>query len=256
MDSKNFLYTPIWVRILSIGALAITLVMSLFVTWHYLETDKETWLLVAMSLAQVSASGLAFALVIFYSSKDAGLSGLQQKTNVFLCRVLPRNLLLIDVPTPLLLDWKNAKISRRQINRDLSNSPTRVSIQKVSGGNSALYHVNALGENLNLRVQVNVWELTISYYFPAKSELDVDRLKDQLEWAMSRFTQIIGYKESWYFSNEDFDQKSYVSVHLTKDFDSDFLDDDRQKLNFAQDLTASTRSLIKECKAQGIVLSR
>ena len=61
MDSKNFIYTPIWVRVLSIGAFAITLVMSLFVTWHYLETDKETWLLVAMSLAQVSASGLAFA---------------------------------------------------------------------------------------------------------------------------------------------------------------------------------------------------
>jgi hypothetical protein len=255
MDSKNFIYTPVWVRVLAVSALALTLAMSLLVTWHYLGTDKETWLLVAMSLAQISASGLAFALVVFYSSKDAGLSGLQHKTNVFLCRTLPRNLLLIDIPTPLLLDWKESKISKRQINKDLSNSPTSVSIQKVSGGNSALYVIEALGENLNFRVQVNVWELTVSYYFPAESDLDVDRLKSKLEWAMSRFTVIVGYKESWYFSNEDFDQKSYVSVHLTKDFKSDFLDDDRQKLNFAQDLTASTRSLIKECKDKGIALS-
>ncbi len=255
MDSKNFIYTPIWVRVLSIGALTITLLMSLFVTWYYLETDKETWLLVALSLAQVSASGLAFALVVFYSSKDAGLSGLQQKTNVFLCRILPRTLLFIDFPNPPLLDWKGAKISKKQIKKDLSSSPTRVSIQKISGGNSALYVIKAMGENLSFRVQVNVWELTISYYFPAKSESDLDRLRSKLEWAMSRFTKIVGYKESWYFSSEDFDQKSYVSVHLTKDFDSDFLDDDRQKLNFAQDLTASTRSLIKECKAQGIALS-
>ncbi|MFZ3585351.1 hypothetical protein ACOI1H_24995 [Loktanella sp. DJP18] len=81
------------------------------------------------------------------------------------------------------------------------------------------------------------------------------QLKDQLQWAMSRFTEIVGYKKSWYFSTEEFDQKSYVSVHLTKDFDRDFLDDDRQKLNFAQDLAASSKSLIKECKARGISLS-
>lgn len=255
MENRNFIYTPIWVRILSIAALATTLVMSLIVTWHYLDTEKETWLLVAMSLAQVSASGLAFTLVIFYSSRDAGVSGLQQKTNMFLCRILPRSLLFIDFPHPAALDWKNAKISGRQVNKDLSISPTKISIKKVSGDNSALYTVKAFDELLTLRVQVNVWELTVSYYFPAQSELDVKRLSDQLEWAISRFTKIVGYKESWYFSKEEFDHKNYVSVHLTKEFDRDFLDDDRQKLNFAQDLAASSRSLIKECKTQGISLS-
>lgn len=110
MENKNFIYTPIWVRVLSIGALSITLVMSLLVTWHYLDTEKETWLLVAMSLAQVSASGLAFTLVVFYSSKDAGISGLQHKTNLFLCRVLPRTLLLIDFPNPAVSDWKKSLI--------------------------------------------------------------------------------------------------------------------------------------------------
>lgn len=208
-----------------------------------------------MSLAQVSASGLAFTLVIFYSSRDAGLSGLQQKTNTFLCRVLPRSLLFVDFPNPAALDWKNAKISGRQVNKDLASSPTAISIKKVSGDNSALYTVNAFKELLTLRVQVNVWELTVSYYFPAQSESDVKRLRGELEWAISRFTEIVGYKESWYFSNEEFDHRDYVSVHLTKEFDKDFLDDDRQKLNFAQDLTASSRSLIKECKARGISLS-
>ena len=255
MDNKSFIYTPMWVRILSIGALASTLFMSLLITWQYLGTEKETWLLVAMSLAQVSASGLAFILVVFYSSRDAGVRGLQQKTNTFLCRILPRNLLFIDFPGATALDWKNAKTSGRQINKDLANSPTSISIRKVSGDNSAFYTVKAFGEVLTLRVQLNVWELTVSYYFPAQSEADVKRLREQLEWAISRFTEIVGYKESWYFSKEEFDQKDYVSVHLTKNFDRDFLDDDRQKLNFAQDLAASTRSLIKECKARGIALS-
>ncbi|WP_139112675.1 hypothetical protein [Hoeflea olei] len=255
MEHKNFIYTPIWVRILSIGALAVTLVMSLFVTWSYLDTDKDTWVLVAMSLAQVSASGLAFVLVIFYSSRDAGVAGLRQKTNTFLCRVIPRVLLFIDFPKPAAADWKKAKTSGGRIRKDLANSPTTIAIKKISGDNSALYTVNALSERLTLRVQVNVWELTVSYYFPAQSEADLERLKGQLDWAMSRFTQIAGYKESWYFSEEEFDQQTYVSVHLTKNFDRDFLDDDRQKLNFAQDLAASSRSLIKECKARGIALS-
>jgi len=257
MEGKNFVYAPFWVRTTAITVLTVTLLISIFITFHYVgRTGRETWLLTALSLAQISASGLVLALVVFFSARDVGSLGLQGKADQLLCRTFPGACAFIDFPTAPKRLWKDVRIGKKFTIRNLEQTPTRTEVFYNSGSCAAFYKITTRQSSLMMRIQAHVGEVTVSYYFPASEERSVEQLRSQLEWAVSRYTDIGGYQESWYFNaNESFDSRSYVSVHLTKDFGTSFLDDERKKLYFVQDVAASTRSLITHCVGQGITLS-
>lgn len=255
MNGQNFFYTPVWVKVVALTTLTVTLLFSLAIAWLYVRTEHETWVLVAMSVAQVSASGLVVALLVFFSAKDIGAVGVQLKADQFLGRTVPRALLYIDFPLDEAVDWQRKKVGLLRIRRAAKRSCTGISLRHTAGSNAAFYFIRTRSASLVLRIQANVSEITVSYYFPARSGQETDRLKADLDWALSRYTSVGGYHQSWYFSVEDFDDTPYVSVHLTKRFSEDFLDDEREKMAFAQDVAASTRSLIKDCAARGIALT-
>lgn len=256
MNGQNFFYTPVWVKVVALSTLTMTLLFSLAIAWLYVRTDDETWVLVAMSVAQVSASGLVVALLVFFSARDIGAIGVQLKADQFLGRTVPRALLYIDCPLDEAVDWQRKKVGLLRIRRATKRSRTRIRLRHTAGSNAAFYFIETRATSLVLRIQANVSEITVSYYFPAASGDETDRLKTDLEWALSRYTAVGGYHQSWYFSVEDFDDSPYVSVHLTRCFSEDFLDDEREKMAFAQDVAASTRSLIKDCAARGVPLAR
>jgi len=256
VNGQNFFYTPVWVKVVALSTLTMTLLFSLAIAWLYVRTDDETWVLVAMSVAQVSASGLVVALLVFFSARDVGAIGVQLKADQFLGRTVPRALLYIDCPLDEAVDWQRKKVGLLRIRRATKRSRTRIRLRHTAGSNAAFYFIETRATSLVLRIQANVSEITVSYYFPAASGDETDRLKTDLEWALSRYTAVGGYHQSWYFSVEDFDDSPYVSVHLTRCFSEDFLDDEREKMAFAQDVAASTRSLIKDCAARGVPLAR
>lgn len=254
MKRKNFVYTPFWVRVISILALFLTLSIALYVTYYYLGSGRETWILASLGVAQVTASGLVVVLLVFFSERDASVERLQVRTDFFLLRTLPRALVFIDFPLSTAKDWRKGKFSIRRMRRNRRNSPTRIDVIHSSGNCEAYYRIKALGEKITLRVQLNVSELTVSYYFPSKDSNDIGEIKNKMAWAISRYTDIGKYIASWYFSTEKFDGKTYISVHLAKEFSPDFLEKEAEKLKFSQDVTASTRSLIKHCKEVGVSL--
>jgi len=256
VNGQNFFYTPVWVKVVALSTLTMTLLFSLAIAWLYVRTDDETWVLVAMSVAQVSASGLVVALLVFFSARDIGAIGVQLKADQFLGRTVPRALLYIDCPLDEAVDWQRKKVGLLRIRRATKRSRTRIRLRHTAGSNAAFYFIETRATSLVLRIQANVSEITVSYYFPAASGDETDRLKTDLEWALSRYTAVGGYHQSWYFSVEDFDDSPYVSVHLTRCFSEDFLDDEREKMAFVQDVAASTRSLIKDCAARGVPLAR
>ncbi|PWV95792.1 hypothetical protein DFR52_10856 [Hoeflea marina] len=256
MDGNNFLHAPLWVRITALAVLGITLVFALAVVWYYLGQDRSDWMLLGLSLAQIAASGLVVALVIFFSARDVGAIGLQLKADRFLCRTLPRMMAYIDVPRAGMRPWKEVDLGLRHIARTIRASPTEISMSHNPGENAASYLIRTTEAAIRLRCQVNVGEITISYYFPAEGDDRLAPLKADLQWAIGRYVDINGYQQSWYFSREDFDGESYVSVHLTKNFGTDFLDDERAKLFVAQDVAASTRSILKDCRQRGIATLR
>lgn len=255
MEGQKLIYTPFWVRALALSALTIALLVSIYVVFLYIGTEKDSWVLAALSVTQVATSGLVVALLVLFSSRDLGIAGLLAKTDRFLCQTVPRALSFIDVAQPELVDWRDAGTGHGSHKANARSSPTKVLVAHASGDPAALYTVVTGDTELRLRVQLNVFEVTVSYYFPVPDDPDVDDLKSRLAWAMSRFTEIGGYTDSWYRSVEAFDGREYVSVHLSRRFSESFLDDDREQLFLVQDLAASTRSLVKHCRSSGVRLT-
>ncbi|NML74377.1 hypothetical protein HHL25_09610 [Rhizobium sp. S-51] len=252
MDGQHFIYTPYWLRVVAIVCLTAILALSIVVTIFYIHTNKEDWILLALSAAQVSASGLVVVLFLFFSARDVGSTGLQHKADRFLCTTFPSACALIDFPVAEPRTWGDMKIGQRFIRKNREQAPTEVLVRHNMGENAAFYRIGKQDRALTMRLQANVYELTVSYYFPAASQGEVEGLKDKLDWALQRYTEIGGYAISWYFSKEEFDSRTYASVHLTRVFPEDFLENEKLKLFFCQDVAASTRSLIKECGAQRI----
>lgn len=255
MEGQKLIQTPFWVRVVTLTALLGALIISTIVVIVYIETEKDSWVLAALSVTQVATSGLVVALLLLFSARDGGAIGLQVRTDRFLRKIAPRAFAFIDFPIAGIREWSEMPVSPRRIFNNLKKSPTKVLVRHNAGENDAYYVITTPTSSLTFRLQVNVYEITVSYYFPSVAETDLEEIKSGLVWAMSRYTDVGGYHESWYWSREEFDQRTYVSVHLTRNFSDDFLENEKEKLFLVQDIASSTRSLIKECERIGIKLS-
>lgn len=255
MEGQRLIYTPLWVRVLALGSLVAALGMSAVVVVIFIDSDREAWVLAALSVTQVAASGLFISFLLLFSARDNGVLGLRLKTARLLRRELPAALSQIRTQMPPPLDWQSLSVSPRAMRVAMRTGRTPVAVSHPLAANAAKYRVAVGTDTLLMRVQVNVREVTVSYYFPAASEAEMPALQEALTWALSRYVKIGGYTVSWYFSAEAFDGKTYASAHLTRDFDRGFLDQDYDKLYFVQDVAASTASLIKDCGLRGIALS-
>lgn len=255
MEGQKLIQTPLWVRVVALSALTAALVVSTIVVVVYIETEKDSWVLAALSVTQVATSGLVVAILLLFSAKDAGAIGLQVRTDRFLRMIAPRAFAFIEFPIAETRKWSEMPVSAKRIFRNLKKSPTEVLVRHNAGENDAYYIVSTPSSGLTFRLQVNVFEITVSYYFPSNEESELESIRGALTWAISRYTDVGGYHASWYWSEEEFDNRTYVSVHLTRNFSDDFLENEKEKLFLVQDIASSTRSLIKECERIGIKLS-
>jgi hypothetical protein len=84
VDSKNLIYLPAWVKVVSIAILSLCLIFSMAIALSFIgQPDRSDWILLAMSIAQVTASGLVLSLVVFFSERDLSVSALRQKSEEF-----------------------------------------------------------------------------------------------------------------------------------------------------------------------------
>jgi len=255
LEGQRLIYTPLWVRVLALGSLLVALFVSAVVVVIYINSDRDTWVLAALSVTQVAASGLFVSFLLLFSARDTGVPGLRLKTARMLRKSVPEALSFIGHDQPLAMDWHSLGVSQNAIKEAKRRVRTDVKVAHLMGTHRALYRLEGEGRGLHLMVQVNVWEMTVSYYFPAHSSDELEALRPKLDWALARFIDTVGYTASWYFSTEAFDGRTYASVHLTKAYEKGFLDQDYDKLFFLQDLAASTQSLLKECAIQEIAVS-
>jgi hypothetical protein len=253
MDSRNFVYAPAWVKTVALVVLAAALVSAILVSHYYIgRGGREDWILAGLSLAQIAASGLVIALVVFYSERDVNALGLQKRAEAFFYKTFPRALALIDYPQARFEPWEERTIRESTLALVPQKSHTKIRIRHNPGEIDAFYELTALESRMILRVQVNVSELAVSYYFPAADDAEKDRIAETLTWAFSRLIEVNGYAGGWYFSREAFDGQTYASIHLSKDFGPDFLENDRKKLTAAQDIAANTRGILKDCGEKGV----
>ena len=259
MEGKSLIYAPSWVKAISIFVLACALGSSIALAVYYVgQEDREDWILLSMSLAQVAASGLVLGLVVFFSERDVNVLGLQKRCERFLLKTLPEAFLLIDYPLEGFEDFQEGK--RRSISRKtlLRKSRTKIKVAHSSGSISSFYRINALNEELNMLVKANIWELVVSYYFPVTSVEESNSIRETMEWAFAGYTELDNFHMSWNVDSQAFDgtEQKYAAFHFKKEYGKEFLEDGRAQAFFAQMVTALTRSLIREAKNKGVALVR
>ncbi|GAB3741002.1 hypothetical protein GCM10028794_26290 [Silanimonas algicola] len=93
VDSKNLISLPPWVRLLLVGILLVLFVGSAWLVLANVgNTGFRDWFLVCMSILQMAATGLLFALVLFFAEADVSVATLRDKTRRWLLDHLPRYL--------------------------------------------------------------------------------------------------------------------------------------------------------------------
>ncbi|MCC6001530.1 MAG: hypothetical protein JJU19_11800 [Pararhodobacter sp.] len=257
MQTGNFLYAPRWVKSIALIVLSMALITALAVVVYYIDHGgRETWVLVAISLAQIAASGLVIALIVFFSQRDANLTILRGRIRDFLLHSLPNALQILDGAAEQQAEWQRG---RRWIpkawRRTDPQTKVQITVRYAPGAIEAQYLLRARGRVLNLRAQVNMGEVTFSFYFPAADPAEAEERKHQLEWGFSRLIAVGGYRLDTHFSVESFDNQPYVAFFLTRDYDIDFLDDNRRMLFVVNDLALNLRGLLKDCIERGIPTS-
>ncbi|WP_333829331.1 hypothetical protein [Pararhodobacter sp.] len=257
MQTGNFLYAPRWVKLTALMVLSLALVTALAVVIYYMDRGgRDSWVLVAISLAQIAASGLVIALIVFFSQRDANLTVLRARIREFLLHSLPRGLLILDCAPPQEASWQPGRGWRKKAWRSsYPESNVSIRLRYTSCGVECLYFVKAQGRTLVLRAQVNMGEVVFTLYLPAATEAAMEERRQQLDWGLSRLTGVSGYRQDWYFAVESFDNRSHAVVFLTRDFGTDFLDDNRLMLFVVNDLALNLRGLLKDCIERGIPTS-
>ena len=257
MESRNFIYAPKWVKVTSLAVLALALASATITALYFLEKEgHQDWILIAMSLGQVAASGIVIAIVVFFSEKDVNTADLSKRAEKLFHETFPRACLLIDSPMEEFAPYLEQKIRIKDLFKAHKKSKTKIKFSHSPGQIDTYYRITRpSGQSLTIRLQVNIGEVAVSYYIPSASEDQTATIDKSLTWAFSRFLNESGYQGRWYFSTEDFDGNTYASIHLTKDFGDDFLENERKKLFMANDVAASTRGIMKDCEKQGIQTS-
>ncbi len=257
MQTGNFLYAPRWVKTIALIVLSLALVTALAVVVVYIDQGgRENWVLVAISLAQIAASGLVIALIVFFSQRDANLAVLRTRIRDFLLLSIPKAMLIVDSPPEKEALWQpGRRWMRKEWTRPDAETNVQIRIRYAPGAIEAWYELRAHNRMLLIRAQVNMGEVAFSFYFPAADETEAAERRKQLDWAFSRMTSLGGYHLGTHFSVERYDNRTHAAFFLTRDFGIDFLDDNRRMLFVVNDLALTLRGLVKECIDQKIPTS-
>ncbi len=257
MQTGNFLYAPRWVKVSALVVLSFALLIALVVVIYYVRLDgNDSLILVAVSLGQVAASGLVIALIVFFSQRDADLKLLRMRIQDFLLVAFPKGLAALDCADPKEVEWRPGQGAKlRDLLRQPMESNVTMRLRYVPDSVGCWYLVTARGRELTLHAQVNVGEVILSLYLPARDSSEFETMRENMRWGLSRLEGVSGYRVDWHYSTESFDGRPYAIAFLTKDFGLDFLDDNRRQLFVINDLTLNLRGLMNDAIKKDYPLS-
>lgn len=130
----------------------------------------------------------------------------------------------------------------------------KVRVGHVLGTPEARYLVDALGTQLELYVQLNVYRLVLVYRLPGQGTLDRDALQPRFaRWALGASNA--GWTIGWRDALEE-DEARWIEVYCYASLPLDFLTDERHQLYWINDVVQMTRAFILEARRVGVELNR
>lgn len=220
-DSKQLLFLPPWARVMTLCATLLTLGASVAVALTLMgDGERADWILVAMSLAQLSLAAFLFVIVAFYSSRDENVDRLLTRSDEFLCRHVRKALTKVTVP-------------------DIGVTEMRVECEPASNIFGRRFRLTQGDFEYHLWIGLNVHRLFVIYFVsaPADDPTYAEHLKKVFNFTFGG-AEAVNYKANYELAHVG--GESVVSIWLTAPTAKDLLTDPTEKLFWAQDIAMMT----------------
>jgi hypothetical protein len=234
IDSQRLVYLPAWARWVSLAILLSGLVISSVVAISFVgEPDRADWILLAMSVSQVSLTALVVLFVVLFSEKDASIETLDRKSDQFVQQYLPRYLGRLSLE---------------------DGTDGEVQVFDAMGGRDIFGRVLQLsfGEEVKLRIWagLNVRRIFVIYFLRTRGEdpQDVEALKEIFAFTFGG-AEPLGYKVN--YEKSQVDGERFVSIWTTVEAEEDLLVSPKEKLFWAQDIAMMTQSFLRTAIRNG-----
>lgn len=241
LDSKGLIYVPKTIRIVALLILGVTLALGVFGTFYFLAIDDPAsprftdWALLGMSLVHLTLSGLAVALVLFYSERELDTKALNVKLEEFLDRHLPAAL---------------SRISPSYESRERGSSVRRLGHSDIFG---AAYELSSGSQMLKLWVGLNVSRIFVILWLDAQGD-SIDELKRRFEFTFGG-AEKVGY-HTFYEPAQVSEGVSVVSIWSTVETGKNLLAQPSDRLFWVQDVAMMVESFWRTAIRHGLATSK
>ncbi len=224
IDSKQIVYLPLWVKLIAIMLLAGGLAVGTFVSLSFIGVpDRTDWILLALSGTQFAATGLMFAIIIFFGERDSSVKDLMGRSDDFLA-IHVRNALAS-------VSLSNGHVVRCEVGdrRDIFGRHFVLTSDDVT---------------MRLWVGINVRRIFVIYFVRDMSaETDyIARLKDCFKFTLGGAEQV-GFKA--HYERASVQGEPIVSIWLSAEMQPHTLTDPAEKLFWAQDVAMMSESFLR-----------
>jgi hypothetical protein len=226
-DSGQLLYVPLWSKTLILAVLGLATGVGLYIAVSFVGVPERTdWIIIAMSSAQIAATGLIIAIVILFSESDANIGRLEFRSDQFLKRHVKKALSRITVPGTDAATLTATDVGEKDIFGNLF---------LLEGAN---------GFRFKLWVGLNVYRIFVIYFVDSagKDANYTDRLRDIFQFTFGG-AEKIGFHT--FYERAQPDGEDVVSIWMSATVKETFLTSPTEKLFWAQDVAMMTQSFLR-----------
>jgi hypothetical protein len=226
-DTGRLLYIPLWSRLIILGVLGLATGAALYVAISFVGVPaRNDWIIIAMSAAQIGATGFIIAVVVLFSESDANIARLEYRSDQFLKKHVKNALARITAP-----GTDAATLTAKDVG------------EKDIFGNLFLLE-GANGFRFKLWVGLNVYRIFVIYFVDAtdKDAGYTDRLREIFQFTFGG-AEKIGFHTFWERAHPD--GEDVVSIWMSATVKESFLTSPTEKLFWAQDVAMMTQSFLR-----------
>jgi hypothetical protein len=244
VDSQRLVHVPGWVRAAALVLLLVTFSAATYVMVHFVHKDDPTkfadWILVGMSLVHLALSGLAVALVLFFSEREASAQTLRLKA---------LRIQLEDFPQILV------KVTAAYELRAQASTVTRLGPSDIFG---SAYEVASGEHRIKVWLGLNVTRLFAIFWVAVpEDEPDAAKFNERLR-QIYEFTfggaQRVGYHT--YFESVTVENTRIISIWSSVDTEHNLLLEPSRRVFWLQDIAMMIESFWRTSIRHGLSTAR
>jgi len=236
IDSKKIIYLPRWIKITIVTALFSCLAVSIYISLSFVGIpDRSDWILLSLSMAQITATALVISMVLIFGEREANLTFLVSKTERLLLKQLPAVLERIE---------------------DSNGHKPKVQVSKMNNIFGANYRLDTPGVATKMWVGFNVDRIIIAYFLPARQASET--MRETFRYTFGG-AESVGYKVNYEEATIKDSGERIISIWCTwpaiqdsSHLSTELLSNPEKKLFIIQDIAMMTQSFIRTAERNSV----